>query len=117
MNRNVVSIALTYQPLLSRAAVVLACLCAISCFLYGVFLLEAVAHTAARASADRQVQTLSVQLGDLESQYLASTEALTPERAQALGFVTPTSVTTVYADAASRSLSLRDPIEGTGGTQ
>jgi hypothetical protein len=100
------TIALSYQPLLSRAAVVMACLCAISAFLYGAFLLEAVAHTAARASAERQVRDLSAKLSDLESTYLTSTQSLTPQRAQALGYVTPAVVTTVYADAASRSLSL-----------
>jgi hypothetical protein len=115
MNRNFISIALTYQPLLARAAVVLACLCAISSFLYGVFLLEAVAHTAGRASAERQVRDLSAKLSDLETQYLASTQSLTPARAQSLGFVTPTVVTTVYTNAASHSLSLAEPVSPSQG--
>lgn len=99
-------LALRYQPLLSRAAVVLACVCAISAFLYGAFLLEAVAHTAALTTAEEQIVALNAKLGDLEAQYLSQTESLTPDRATALGFVTPTDVTTVFANAESKSLSL-----------
>ncbi|MDE1924777.1 MAG: hypothetical protein KGH79_01170 [Patescibacteria group bacterium] len=101
-----INTALRYQQLLSRAAVALACICAVSAFLYGVFLLEAVAHTAALQSAEAQVIALNAKLGDLESQYLAQTASLTPERAAALGFVVPADITTVFVTAASKSLSL-----------
>ena len=85
----------------------LAVACTISVFLYGFLLLEAVAHAAARTNAERQMQSLTLKLNELETEYLNATQALTPSRAAALGFVAPTAVTTVFATAASRSLSLR----------
>lgn len=84
----------------------LAMLCAVSALLYGIFLLEAVAHAAGLTTAERQINTVNQQLGLLEAQYLAQTVALTPERAQALGFVVPTDISTVVATAQSSSLSV-----------
>ena len=84
----------------------LACICAASVFLYGVFLLEAVAHAAARTSAQRHIREINAQLGTLEAQYLSQTQVLTPAKAQELGFVAPLSISTVFVSTA-RSLSLR----------
>jgi hypothetical protein len=92
----------------SRSAfALLAFVCAASVFLYGVFLLEAVAHTAARARAAEAVTELKSKLSDVESQYLVATQAITPARAQALGFVPPKTVATVYAANPSQVLTLQ----------
>ncbi len=98
-----------YQAYLARAYAALVGVIVLSVFLYATFLLLAVAHTASRTTADRQVGVLTAQVADLEMQYLSSAKDLTLERAQTLGFVTPANgtVSTVYATAASRSLSLR----------
>ena len=99
------SIAVAYQPYVPRVAVLLVLICAVSAFLYGVFLLEAVGQTASRTSAERQIHDLSGQLGVLEGQYLAATKELTPERAEALGYVTPAQVSTVIVNGNASSLS------------
>ena len=80
---------------------------AMSAFAYGFFLLEAVSHAASQAQARREVSKLSSQVGQLQSQYLSATKALTPERARSLGFVAPEHVAVVYADADTLSLSLK----------
>ena len=98
-----------YQLYLSRTIAVLAGVCALSVFLYGTFLLMAVAHTAARTTAQKQIATITGHLGDLEMNYLAATKTLTPEHAHELGFVAPASVAvaTVYASAGGHQLSMR----------
>jgi hypothetical protein len=97
----------TIQHYLNRAAVLLACMCAVSVLLYGTFLLLAVAHAASQTDAQRQVQQISANLGDLEAQYLSYSRGLTREKAIELGFVMPQDVTTVFATAALGALSLR----------
>lgn len=94
-------VAVTYQPFVPRVAVLLAVICALSMFLYGIFLLEAVGQTAMRTSSERQIRELSSQLATLEGQYLAATKELTPEKARELGYVTPAKVSTVVVDKAS----------------
>ena len=101
------SIAITYTPVLNKVSTVLAGLIALSVLLYGIFLLEAVANTAKRTAAEKQVRELTAQTGTLEAQYLSLTQEMTPARAQALGFVTPQKVTTVYAVAPSQTLGYR----------
>jgi len=96
-----------YNQYSRSAFALLACVCAVSVFLYGVFLLEAVGHTAGRARAGHAVSQLKSKLSDVESQYLVATQAITPARAQALGFVAPKTVTTVYATDSSHVLTLR----------
>ena len=98
-------VAVTYQPYLPRVAVLLVVVCAISAFMYGIFLLEAVGQAASRTSAERQIHDLSSQLSVLEGQYLAATKELTPERAQTLGYVTPTQVSSVVVNSNAASLS------------
>ncbi len=95
-----------YQQYFRSTFAVLACLCTVSVFLYGVFLLEAVGHTANRARAGRAGTEIKAQLSVLEGRYLTATQALTPARATALGFVAPKAVATVYATDASRMLTL-----------
>ncbi len=92
---------------ISRSIALFATVCALSVFLYGFFLLEAVAHTASRSSAEHQALLLQGKLGSLEAQYLAESRALTPAVATTLGFVAPVSVSSVYAPGASL-LTLRD---------
>jgi hypothetical protein len=106
MQRNIKSIALNANIYLNRIAVLLACVCAVSALLYGIFLLEAVAHAASQTSAQRRVGQISAQLGDIEAHYLSYSQALTKERAIELGFTTPTETSTVFA-AATRVLSFR----------
>lgn len=96
-----------YQLYLGRAAAGLAAICAASVFLYGVFLLLAVAHTAARTDAQSKIEDMSACLSDMEAKYLAQTRALTPERAAELGFTMPAHVSTVYAQGPAHTLSLR----------
>jgi hypothetical protein len=105
--KNAQSIALSYQPYLSWVAAGLACLCALSVLLYGIFLLEAVGHAAASEIAQRNIQGLRVSISTMEAQYLAYTRNITPQTAQALGFVTPTALSTVFARSPAQSLTLR----------
>lgn len=98
--------ALVYQDHLSKIIAALAGVVVVALFLYGFFLLEAVMHTAARADGEVEIQATNARLSILESQYLSLTRTMTPGRAQELGFVPPTSVSTVFATAATRSLSL-----------
>jgi hypothetical protein len=85
---------------------VLAAFCTLSVFLYGIFLLMAVAHTAARTAAQRQVDKITANLGDMEMRYLSQERSITPERAQELGLVKPGVVSTVYSTAATRTLTI-----------
>ena len=95
-----------YNTYLARTAAVLAILCTVSVFLYGIFLLMAVTHTAGRTVAERHITNLSANLGDMEMQYLTQQKSLTQEHAIALGFVAPTRVSTVYANADAGTLTL-----------
>ncbi|MBC7836903.1 hypothetical protein H7X87_03975 [Acetobacteraceae bacterium] len=104
MKRHITHIAIPYTPLLNRLALVMCACIVLSLFLYGIFLLQAVVHTAGRATAERRIDALATKTSALEVQYLAKTKELTPARAQALGFVPPASASVIYATAASRSL-------------
>ena len=97
----------SFASYLNRAAVVLGCVCAVSVLLYGIFLLEAVAHAASQTTAQRQVRQVSAELSDLEAKYLSYSRGLTIEKALELGFVLPKDTTTVFATAAIGALSLR----------
>src|SRR4051812_38377423 len=90
-----------YQSIISRAIFILACICALSVLLYSVFLLEAVAHAASQTTAQKRIRDLSAQLGELEGQYLSHSQTLTLQKAKDLGYVVPTTVSTVFANAAS----------------
>lgn len=95
------------QMYLTRTVAVLAGVCAVAVFVYGVCLLLAVSHTAARSAAQKQVATVVARLGGLEMQYLSLTKGLTPERAQVLGFIPAGSHTTVFAAGGSHALSFK----------
>lgn len=95
-----------YNAYARRAFALLAGVCAVSVFCYGLFLLEAVGHTAERAKAQSAIVSLKSKLSALESTYLAQTGSLNLALAQSLGFVAPKSVTTVYATDGSRTLTL-----------
>ncbi len=107
MEQKVKAIALAYTPAITRAAVICAALAALALFLYGFFLLEAVAHTAGRTQAQRQIESYNSKLSVLESRYLTATRDITLERAHELGYVSPKAVATTYAGNPARSLSLR----------
>lgn len=99
------SIAIAYTPVLTRTLVVLGGCAVAALFMYGFLLLEAVGNTADRAQAERQIQNLTSHVSTLEEEYLALTREMSRERANAMGFVAPTQVSTVFATAGSRSLS------------
>jgi hypothetical protein len=107
MQRKIRAVAIVYTPHLSRAAALFAAVAALSLFLYGFFLLEAVAHTAGRTQAQAKIQSLNSKLSGLEETYLASTRDMTLERAHTLGLVPPSTVATVYVTDQTRALSLR----------
>ena len=98
---NALALYNTYTP---RVIALLAGVAGIAVFLYGALLLGAVAHTAARTAAEKQVRSLSVSVSALESEFLTETKSLSPERAAALGFVAPAAVVTVYAGTGSLTL-------------
>jgi hypothetical protein len=98
-------IAIKYNPYLTRVGAVLAAVIALSALLYGIFLLEAVAHTAKRTSMGREIRELTSKIGLMQAQSLAMTKGITPDHARELGFTAPSSVSTVFATEASRSLS------------
>ena len=108
------SIASTYTAYVTRTMAVFAAVTALSVFLYGIFLLEAVGNTAERTGVERHVRNLTSKVGALESQYLLKTKEMTLERASALGFVAPATVTTVFATAASKSLGINTVGTGLG---
>lgn len=107
MNRGVERVAVMYQPYISRTLALLAVALTVSVFLYSAFLLEAVAHAASKTSAESEGQKISEHLSSLESQYLALTQSITPQKAAMLGFVAPQNVVSVYAKGDGASLSLR----------
>jgi hypothetical protein len=96
-----------YQLYLSRTIALLAGICVLSIFLYLVFLMLAVEHTAKRSSLQDSVATLTVEVSSLEAQYLKSVKSLSPEHAAALGFVMPDKVTPVFAHDDGHPLSLQ----------
>ncbi len=105
VNLNSERVALSCLPYIPRIAALLVVVSTIAAFLYGTFLLEAVGQAASRTTAMHRIHDLSSELGILEGQYLTATADLTPERAQALGYVTPAQVSTVLIDANTTSLS------------
>ncbi len=93
-----------YNAYVRRIVAALVGLTAIAVFLYGALLLGAVAHAAGRTTAEKELRTLSVKVGQLESAFLAETKGLSLERATALGFVAPVAVSTVYANTSGLTL-------------
>lgn len=93
-----------YNTCAPRIIASLAGIAGISVFLYGALLLGAVAHTAARTSAEKEVRGLSIAVSFLENKFLTETKSLSPERAAALGFVSPVAVATVYTGTGSLTL-------------
>lgn len=107
MTKQLTSMALTTEHYLGRMTALFALVCAAAILLYGVFLLEAVAHAASQTATQRQISRISAQLSDLEAQYLSYSQSLTKEKAVAMGFVAPKETATVFATAATQALSLR----------
>jgi hypothetical protein len=101
------SIALTYTPYLGKVMAVFAVTIALSLFLYGFFLLEAVAHAASLTDTTRSIHARTSEVSKLEEHYLEATKGITLERAKGLGFVAPAAVSTIFANATTRSLSVR----------
>ena len=105
MNKNVRAIAITYTLRLNRLVILLGVVTLCSLLLYGVFLLQAVGHTAKRAEAGREIKALTSELSGMQARYLSYTREVSPKRAAELGFVKPTEISTVYATT-PRPLSL-----------
>jgi hypothetical protein len=55
-----------------------------------------VMHAASRQTAQVQLRSISAQVGQMEAQYLAKTQSITPDMAVALGYIKPEAITTVY---------------------
>jgi len=96
-----------YTAYAGRTAAFLACVCACAVFAYGILLLMAVAHAAKITEAQDKEATLATQVSALETQYLAASQALTVAQAEELGYVEPTSVSLVYAQAPALTLNAR----------
>lgn len=96
-----------FQLYLSRTMALLVGVCALSVFLYVVFLMLAVEHTASRSASREHMDALTVEVSALETSYLQDMEKITPSRATELGFVTATDVVPVYAGDARAPLSLQ----------
>lgn len=92
---------LTYNSYSMRIAAVLAAVCAVAVFMYGTFLLMAVAHAAELSRAEEQTRLLSAQTSVLEGEYLSRSSSLTAARALVLGFVEPKEEWVVYAAPAA----------------
>ncbi len=103
LNRQLEIAAVKYNGYLPRIAALMATIIALSVFLYGIFLLEAVAQAASKTTAERQIESLSSQLGVLEGKYLSATQSLTPQKAAMLGYVAPIHISTVVVSPASLS--------------
>lgn len=93
-----------YNRYAKRTMASLAALCAVSVFLYGAFLLMAVAHAAELRTIEDTLMSLESEASQLQSEYLIKTKALTLEHARALGFVEPIAQTTVAAGDAGLSI-------------
>jgi hypothetical protein len=82
----------------ARVAAILAGLCALCVFLYGAFLLGAVAHAAKQTVTQREAAKLTREISTLEGEYLSKTKVLTAQTARDMGFVAPIAVSTVRLD-------------------
>ncbi len=91
----------------SRISVTLIVLNILLALMYAILLLGTVMHAAGRQNAQTHMRQLSMQVEGLEAQYLTKTQSITPETALKLGFVVPTTVSTVYVDNGLHPLSLR----------
>lgn len=83
---------------------------ALCALLYGIFLLVAVTHAAARADTTARAEALTARLSSLESQYLALERQVNPARASELGLVKPAASATVFADTEAPSLTVGNGI-------
>jgi hypothetical protein len=93
-----------YNKYSTRIIAGLAALCALSVFMYGAFLLMAVAHAAELKVIEEELMVLESEASQLQSQYIVKTKALTIEHARALGFVEPVAQTTVAVSDAGLSV-------------
>lgn len=96
-----------YQLYLSRTIAVAGGICALSVFLYVVFLMLAVEHTAKHTALQNSIDSMTIRVSALETNYLKNMRSLTPARAAELGFVAPPTVTPVFAHNDGRPLSLQ----------
>lgn len=90
-----------YHMYVARIAALLAVVVAVSVFLYGTFLLMAVAHAAKMSDAQHDIRVLTGTLSTAESQYLAATNAISFATATQMGLVKPTSVVIISAAKAA----------------
>ena len=86
-----------YNQYVGKVVAVLVGITALSVFMYGAFLLGAVAHAAGRTAAEQKIRTVSSAVSTLEGKFLTETKSLSLEKATAMGFVSPVAVATVYA--------------------
>jgi len=95
-----------YHSHVRRIVTILGVVIAVSVFLYGTFLLMAVAHAAAIAKTNKNIRTVTTEVSKLENSYLTLTKSLTLGDAIAMGFLKPSSIAVMYAQTPA-SLTLR----------
>jgi len=107
MNSQAQTLALTHLYT-ARAIALLGGVCALSVFFYATFLLLTVTHAAGQTAIERQINALAAHVSDMETQYLVATKDITPDKALAMGFVSPNQkqISTV-ASAEPLTLTLR----------
>jgi hypothetical protein len=79
----------------------------VSVILYGAFLLVTVEKAALSQKYESDARDIGQALATLETQYLAASNDLTPDRAAMLGLVTVPSNRIAYQDANKETFSLR----------
>ncbi|MGH7141385.1 MAG: hypothetical protein ACREGH_02000 [Minisyncoccia bacterium] len=98
---------LEYQTYARRTAALALLVCLAAAIAYSALLLLTVERAALKQQYQAQAQAANASLASLESQYLAESSALTPEKAAQLGLV-PVPVSRIaYQQPASPVLSMR----------
>ena len=98
---------LAYQNYARKLAAFAVLICLISVVCYGVFLLLTVEKAAAQQKYESNAQSISASLASLESQYLAESAALTPQKAQDLGMVPVPASHIAYENISAPTFSMR----------
>lgn len=98
---------IAYQNYARQVSALAALICLFSIVLYGVFLLLAVEKAAAQQKYEGEARSISASLAGLESQYLAESSAMTPQKAQEMGLVAVPASRVAYEQITAPTFSLR----------
>lgn len=94
-----------YNLYIRRVAAAVAIAFAVSVFLYGAFLLMAVAHAAELRGIEDELGRIESSVSTLQAEYIVRTRTLTLDRAYELGFVEPIAQNTVVAGSPGLTLA------------